>query len=89
MINLALVQEIIQLLIQAVQAGIQYGPELIADIKLVWQLATTQTTLTPEQQTLADTTLAAAHQQLQAQVAQDAQQDAPAAVPGTPPATQA
>lgn len=82
--NLVLVQQIIQLLIQAVEAGIQYGPVLIADIKLVWQLATTQTALTPAQQTLADTTVAAAHQALQAQVAQDAQQDAPATpTPGT------
>lgn len=72
----ALIEQIIQLLIQAVSAGIQYGPEIIADIQLVYQLATSGTALTPAQQTQADTALASAHQALQAQIALDAQSDA-------------
>lgn len=74
--NLVLIEQIFSVLMQAVQAGIQYGPELIADLKLVYQLATSGTTLTPDQQTQADTVLASAHQALQAAVAVDAQQDA-------------
>lgn len=74
--NVALIEEIGQILLQAIQLGIQFAPELIADIKLLWSLATSGTTLTADQQTKADTTLAAAHQALQAQVALDAQEDA-------------
>lgn len=73
--NIVLIEQIVAFLIQAVQAGIQFGPEIIADIKLTWQLATSGTTMTPAQQTLADTTLASAHATLQAQVAIDAQAD--------------
>lgn len=73
--NVALIEEIIQLLIQAVTAGIQFGPQIVADIKLVWALATSGTALTTEQQTQADTALASAHQALQAQIALDAQTD--------------
>lgn len=74
--NLVLIEQIFSVLMQAVQAGITYGPELVADLKLVYQLATSGTTLTPEQQTQADTALASAHAALQAQVATDAQTDA-------------
>lgn len=73
--NAALIEQIVQLLIQAVEAGIQYGPQIMSDIKTLYSLATSGTTLTADQQTLADTTMAAAHQQLQAQVAADATAD--------------
>lgn len=74
--NMVLIEQIVSLLIQAVQAGIQFGPQIVADIQLVWNLATSGTALTPEQQTQADTTLASAHQELQAKIVLDAQEDA-------------
>lgn len=73
--NAALIEQIIQLLIQAVEAGIQYGPQLMSDIKMVYGFASTGTTVTPDQQALVDTTLASANQALQAKVALDVQQD--------------
>lgn len=74
--NLVLIQQIGTALFQAIQLGVQYGPQLIADLQQLWSLATSGTALTPDQQNQADATLAAAHQTLQAQIAVDAQQDA-------------
>lgn len=75
MINLVLIQQIVSVLMQAVEAGIQYGPQIIADLKLAFGLATSGTTLTPDQQTQADTAVANAHADFQAQVAADAEID--------------
>jgi hypothetical protein len=74
--NAALIEQIIQLLIQAVQLGIKFGPEIISDVQLLWQLASSGTALTAEQQTAADTLLDTAHKALQDQIASDAQADA-------------
>lgn len=63
------------LLFQALEAGIVYGPAIIADLQRVWSLATSGTTLTPEQIADADTAVAAAHQELQAAITKDAQDD--------------
>lgn len=74
--NVVLLEQIASILLQAVEAGIKYGPEIIADLKLVYNLATSGTTITPDQQVQADTAIANAHQALQAQISLDAQQDA-------------
>lgn len=73
--NMELIIRIGGLLFQAVEAGITYGPAIIHDLQRIWNLATSGTTLTPEQLAEADTALAAAHQQLQAAVAKAAQED--------------
>ena len=73
--SLAIIEQIVSVLIQAVQAGIKYGPDIIADLKLAYTLATSGTTLTPDQQAQADTALANAHKALQDAVATDAQTD--------------
>lgn len=73
--NPQLVAQIGEALFQAVELGVQYGPKIIADLRLLWGFATSGTTITPEQQLLADTTLSESHQAIQAKVAQDAQQD--------------
>lgn len=70
-----LVIKIGTLLFQALQAGIVYGPQILADLQRTWSLATSGTTLTPEQIADADASVAAAHQELQAAVAKDAVDD--------------
>lgn len=74
--NLVLIEQIVSVLMQATEAGIKYGPAIIADLKLAYSLAISGTTLTPEQQIQADTAVANAHAALQAQIALDAQEDA-------------
>lgn len=73
--NMDIIIKIGAVLLQAVEAGITYGPAIIQDLKRVWDLATSGTALTPEQIADADNAVAAAHQLLQAAVAKDAQQD--------------
>lgn len=73
--NVALLEQIASILLQAIEAGIQYGPQIVADIRQLYSLAVSGTALTPAQQTQADQTFAAAHQALQASVAADAQTD--------------
>lgn len=73
--DMVLVEQIVSVLFQAVEAGIQYGPAILSDLKLAYSLAKSGTALTPEQQTAADSAVAAVHQQLQAQVASDAAED--------------
>lgn len=64
--DLALIEEIFSVLVQAVKLGIQYGPELLADIEQAVKWATSGTPITAEQQTQLDATLDAAHNRLQA-----------------------
>jgi hypothetical protein len=73
--NLAILLKIGGALFQAVEAGITYGPAIIEDLKRVWDLASSGTALTPEQIADADAAVAAAHQELQAAIAKDAQDD--------------
>lgn len=63
------------LMFQALEAGIIYGPQILADLQRVWHLATSGSTLTPEQIADADAAVAAAHQELQAAISKDAQID--------------
>jgi hypothetical protein len=60
--NIALIQQLMELLIEAAQVGIPLGEKLIGHIMVLWGLAQTSTTLTPDQQKLADDTYAAAKQ---------------------------
>lgn len=74
--NLALIEQIVGVLIQAVEAGIKYGPEIIADLKLAYDLATSGTELTDDQKAQAKAAVDNAHAALQAAVAADALVDA-------------
>lgn len=76
----ALIEEIINVLVQAVQYGIKYGPDVIADIKLAYQLASSGTTLTDDQIASARKAVADAHAALQTQIAADEQADAAASL---------
>ena len=69
--NVELAGKILQVLFEAVQMGIQYGPQILEDLKRLWSLAVSGTTLTPEQQLDADTVFEAAHQEFQAQIAKN------------------
>lgn len=64
--NLAVIQQIFQVLIQGVSLAVQYGPEIIADLEEAWKWATTSDTITPEQQQQLDNAIDAAHAKLQA-----------------------
>lgn len=70
------ISQIISILFQAVEADIKYGPAIIADLKLAYQLATSGTNLTEDQKAFADAAVAQAHKELQDQLAKDAQDDA-------------
>lgn len=74
--DLALIEQIVGVLIQAVEVGIKYGPDIIADLKLAYELATSGTALTDDQKLQAETALQKAHTSLQAQIAVDANEDA-------------
>lgn len=74
--NAALLQQIVQILIQAVELGIQYGPELFAEIKQLYELAVSGTDLTADQQASADATLAKADAVLTADLKNVEQADA-------------
>ncbi len=67
--NLVLIQQIVQILIQAVQLGVKYGPEILADLERAFGLATSSTTLTADEQAQVDATLDSANTALQAAVA--------------------
>lgn len=70
--NLVLIEQIVSVLMQAVEAGIKYGPAIIDDLKLAYDLATSGTALTDDQQLQADTALENAHAALQEQISKDA-----------------
>lgn len=76
--NIALIEEIGQILFQGLQLGIQYGPEVITGLKNAWHWATTTDTITADQQVAVDATFEAAHTQVQA-----AEQAAQAQADGT------
>lgn len=63
------------LMLQALEAGFIYGPQIITDLKRLWHLAASGSVLTPEQLADADAVVAAAHQELQAAISKDAQTD--------------
>lgn len=73
--DLALIEQIVNVLIQGVELGIKFAPAIITDLKLAYALATSGTTLTDDQKAQADTAVANAHAALQAQIAQDAADD--------------
>lgn len=73
--TIAIIEQVFSVLIQAVQLGIKFAPAIISDIEQTYKLAMSGTILTDEQKTSAASTVAAAHQALQAQIALDAQQD--------------
>lgn len=75
--NLAIIEQIIEVLFQAVKYGIQYGPDIIKDLELAWSFATSGTALTDDQKAQADTAVMNAHQALQTQIALDAVNDTP------------
>lgn len=79
--NIALIEEIGQILFQGLQLGIQYGPEVIIGLKNAWHWATTSDTITADQQAAVDAAFEAAHTQVAAaeQAAQQ-QADGPGAV---------
>lgn len=70
--DLALIEQIVGVLIQAVEAGIKYGPAIIADLKLAYALAASGTALTDDQKAQAQQAVQSAHAALQAQIASDA-----------------
>lgn len=73
--NLVIIQQIVSVLMQAVEAGIKYGPAIIADLKLAYSLATSGTTLTEDQIAQANQYVINAHTALQAQLALDTEED--------------
>ena len=75
-VTLALLIKYAEMMVQAIELGIEFAPTLWSDIKNIISLLTSGTTLTPEQIAQADATLLAAHTQLQEQIAQDAIEDA-------------
>lgn len=64
--NLVLIQQIFQILIQGVQLGIQYGPQIITGLENALHWALTSDQITPEQQAQVDAAFEAAHAQVQA-----------------------
>lgn len=70
--NMVLIEQIVSVLMQAVEAGIKYGPAIISDIKLAYALASSGSAMTDDQKLQADTAVANAHAALQAQIQQDA-----------------
>lgn len=74
--TIAIIEQIFSVLVQAVQLGIKFAPQIVADIEQTYNLAISGTVLTDEQKVAAAITMASAHQALQAQVALDAQEDA-------------
>lgn len=76
--DLALIEQIVGVLIQAVEAGIKYGPAIIADLKLAYALAKSGTTLTDDQKLQAEAAVQNAHADLQAQLSVDMKSDADA-----------
>ena len=82
--TLALLEQIGAVLFQAIELGIKYAPAIIADLKMAYALATSGTTLTPEQIAAAESALQSAHAQLQAQIAADAALDTPTPVEPAP-----
>lgn len=74
--NLAILQEIFAVLMQAIQLGVQYGPEILQNLEQAWHWATTSDVITADQQTAIDAALDAAHLELQNAIA--AQQKPPA-----------
>ena len=74
--NTVIIEQIVNILLQAVEAGIKYGPAIIADLKLTYALATSGTAITPEQQAQADTAVANAHRELQDKLGADIAEDA-------------
>lgn len=73
--NAVLIQQIVSILLQAVEAGIKYGPAIISDLKLAYELATSGTALTPDELAKAETAVQNAHIDLQAQLLKDIQED--------------
>ena len=76
---LAVLNEIAQILFQAVELGVKYGPQIMADLKRIWDLATSGTELTPEQAQDARTAMDAAYEDYKLQRAATAASDAVAA----------
>lgn len=64
--NLALIQQIAQVIFQGLELGIQYGPQVIAGLKNAWHWATTSDAITADQQAAVDATFEAAHAQVAA-----------------------
>ena len=73
--TLALLQQIVGVLFKAVELGIKYAPAIISDLKLSYELLTSGTALTPAQIAIAESTVQAAHAELQSLIAADAVQD--------------
>lgn len=69
--TIALIEQIGSVLFQAIKLGIQYGPQLLADLEAVWGLIMSGSTLTPDQIATAEANVQAAHAQLQAKIAAD------------------
>lgn len=65
-INIALIEQIGEILFQGIQLGIQYGPQVVAGLLQAWHWATTSDTITADQQAAVDATFEAAHAQVAA-----------------------
>lgn len=83
--TIELLGQIFSVMVQAVQLGIKYGPELLADFERIFKLATSGTVLSDADRQQVATSLAEAHNLLQAQIALDAKTDAEDAQTETKP----
>lgn len=77
--NIALIQQIIAISVQAVQLEVQYGPQVLSGLKDALHWAFTSDEITADQQAAVDATFEAAHLQVAAAGAA-----AQAAADGTP-----
>lgn len=66
--DLALINQIVSALFQAVELGIKYGPELLTDLRNTYDMLTSPDDLTQAQRDQAEATIQAAHKALQTQL---------------------
>lgn len=73
--NFLIMGQVASALLQAAELGFRYVPAIVSDLRLAYEMATKDTDLTDDEQSIARAAVQSAHAALQAQIAKDVAED--------------